>query len=165
MLYSLSNLVTRMWIINPSEMALIATEKPKSFNLLNRWVLRLSGDALSFQVVLVMLSIVSGVCLVVYSLASLSTFYNKPENAVHKMYHNLEHNMIVMCRENTEGEYSGLEHEVVPDVVESLKIITADKSRRYYSSTWSLSLASLISVHKTLWSLENRADQVSIIAY
>ncbi len=28
------------------------------------------------------------------------------------------------CRENTEGEYSGLEHEVVPDVVESLKIIT-----------------------------------------
>lgn len=28
------------------------------------------------------------------------------------------------CRENTEGEYSGLEHEVVPDVVESLKVIT-----------------------------------------
>lgn len=26
------------------------------------------------------------------------------------------------CRENTEGEYSGLEHEVVPDVVESLKV-------------------------------------------
>ena len=25
-------------------------------------------------------------------------------------------------RENTEGEYSGLEHEVVPDVVESLKV-------------------------------------------
>lgn len=33
-------------------------------------------------------------------------------------------------RENTEGEYSGLEHEVVPDVVESLKVITAEKSRR-----------------------------------
>lgn len=29
-----------------------------------------------------------------------------------------------LYRENTEGEYSGLEHEVVPDVVESLKIIT-----------------------------------------
>ena len=28
------------------------------------------------------------------------------------------------------GEYSGLEHEVVPDVVESLKVITLDKSRR-----------------------------------
>ena len=34
------------------------------------------------------------------------------------------------CRENTEGEYSGLEHEVVPDVIESLKVITAEKSRR-----------------------------------
>lgn len=31
---------------------------------------------------------------------------------------------IAICRENTEGEYSGLEHEVVPDVVESLKVIT-----------------------------------------
>ena len=30
----------------------------------------------------------------------------------------------LLCRENTEGEYSGLEHEVVPDVVESLKVIT-----------------------------------------
>ena len=30
----------------------------------------------------------------------------------------------IIRRENTEGEYSGLEHEVVPDVVESLKVIT-----------------------------------------
>lgn len=30
----------------------------------------------------------------------------------------------MLGRENTEGEYAGLEHEVVPDVVESLKIIT-----------------------------------------
>jgi isocitrate dehydrogenase (NAD+) len=28
---------------------------------------------------------------------------------------------LVTVRENTEGEYSGLEHEVVPGVVESLK--------------------------------------------
>lgn len=28
---------------------------------------------------------------------------------------------LVTIRENTEGEYSGLEHEVVPGVVESLK--------------------------------------------
>ena len=34
------------------------------------------------------------------------------------------------CRENTEGEYSGLEHEVVRDVVESIKVITKAKSRR-----------------------------------
>lgn len=33
-------------------------------------------------------------------------------------------------RENTEGEYSGLEHEVVPGVVESLKVITEKKSLR-----------------------------------
>lgn len=30
---------------------------------------------------------------------------------------------IVVIRENTEGEYSGLEHEVVPGVVESLKVV------------------------------------------
>ena len=37
---------------------------------------------------------------------------------------------IVIVRENTEGEYSGLEHEVVPGVVESLKVITERNSRR-----------------------------------
>jgi len=31
---------------------------------------------------------------------------------------------VVTIRENTEGEYSGLEHEVVPGVVENLKIIS-----------------------------------------
>lgn len=31
---------------------------------------------------------------------------------------------LVTIRENTEGEYSGLEHEVVPGVVESLKVST-----------------------------------------
>lgn len=31
---------------------------------------------------------------------------------------------LVTIRENTEGEYSGLEHEVVPGVVENLKIIS-----------------------------------------
>jgi isocitrate dehydrogenase (NAD+) len=37
---------------------------------------------------------------------------------------------LVIVRENTEDLYSGLEHEVVPGVVESLKIITADASTR-----------------------------------
>lgn len=37
---------------------------------------------------------------------------------------------IVVIRENTEGEYSGLEHETVPGVVESLKIISREKSMR-----------------------------------
>ncbi|KAF7651578.1 hypothetical protein LDENG_00108930 [Lucifuga dentata] len=37
---------------------------------------------------------------------------------------------IMIIRENTEGEYSSLEHENVPGVVESLKIITRTKSLR-----------------------------------
>jgi len=37
---------------------------------------------------------------------------------------------IVLIRENTEGEYSGLEHAVVPGVVESMKVITAHNSER-----------------------------------
>jgi len=37
---------------------------------------------------------------------------------------------LVVIRENTEGLYSGIEHEVVPGVVESLKIITDKASRR-----------------------------------
>jgi len=37
---------------------------------------------------------------------------------------------IVLVRENTEDLYSGLEHEVVPGVVESLKIITEKASTR-----------------------------------
>lgn len=37
---------------------------------------------------------------------------------------------LVVFRENTEGLYSGLEHEVVPGVVESLKIITERASLR-----------------------------------
>jgi isocitrate dehydrogenase (NAD+) len=37
---------------------------------------------------------------------------------------------IMIIRENTEGEYAALEHESVPGVVESLKIITRMKSMR-----------------------------------
>src|SRR5580765_2020154 len=37
---------------------------------------------------------------------------------------------LVIVRENTEDLYAGLEHEVVPGVVESLKIITSDASTR-----------------------------------
>jgi len=37
---------------------------------------------------------------------------------------------LVTIRENTEGEYSGLEHQVVSGVVESLKIITRQASKR-----------------------------------
>ncbi len=37
---------------------------------------------------------------------------------------------IVTIRENTEGEYTGIEHEVVPGVVENLKVITRGASER-----------------------------------
>eukprot|EP00898_Chlorokybus_atmophyticus_P007113 jgi/Chlat1/7402/Chrsp6S07433 len=37
---------------------------------------------------------------------------------------------VVTIRENTEGEYSGLEHMVIPGVVESLKVITRQASSR-----------------------------------
>lgn len=42
-------------------------------------------------------------------------------------YHDVN---VVTVRENTEGEYSGLEHVVYPGVVESLKLITRDASMR-----------------------------------
>src|SRR4029434_1361591 len=41
-----------------------------------------------------------------------------------------EHVDLVIVRENTEDLYAGLEHEVVPGVVESLKIITERASSR-----------------------------------
>ena len=37
---------------------------------------------------------------------------------------------IVVIRENLEGEYSGIEHEVYPGVFESLKVITKEKTQR-----------------------------------
>ena len=36
----------------------------------------------------------------------------------------------IVIRENTEGEYSGLEHQPVSGVVESLKIVSKTKSAR-----------------------------------
>lgn len=46
---------------------------------------------------------------------------------VKSRYENVD---LIVVRENTEDLYSGLEHEVVPGVVESLKIITDKASRR-----------------------------------
>ncbi len=46
---------------------------------------------------------------------------------VHSRYGDID---LVIVRENTEGLYSGLEHEVVPGVIESLKIITEYASTR-----------------------------------
>jgi len=57
--------------------------------------------------------------------ANLRPVWNIP--SVPSRYENVD---LVIVRENTEDLYSGLEHEVVPGVVESLKIITRDASRR-----------------------------------
>jgi isocitrate dehydrogenase (NAD+) len=50
-------------------------------------------------------------------------------------FHDLPIDMIIF-RENTEDLYSGLEHEVVPGVVESLKIITQTASARIAQATF-----------------------------
>lgn len=46
---------------------------------------------------------------------------------IRSRYENVD---LIVVRENTEGLYSGLEHEVVPGVVESLRIITEKASAR-----------------------------------
>ncbi|ORY62466.1 isocitrate dehydrogenase subunit 1 [Pseudomassariella vexata] len=53
------------------------------------------------------------------------------------------HKDVDLCiiRENTEGEYSGLEHQSVPGVVESLKIITRAKSERIAKFAFSFAMA------------------------
>jgi len=57
--------------------------------------------------------------------ANLRPVWNIP--AVPSRYENVD---LVIVRENTEDLYSGLEHEVIPGVVESLKIITDEASTR-----------------------------------
>lgn len=59
---------------------------------------------------------------------------------------------VVIIRENTEGEYSGLEHSAVPGVVESLKIITEEKSMRIAEYAFQYAMANqrrkVTAVHK-----------------
>src|SRR5437016_8161870 len=59
---------------------------------------------------------------------------------------------LIVVRENTEDLYSGLEHEVVPGVVESLKIITQNASMRIARAAfeWSRreSRTKVVAIHK-----------------
>jgi len=57
--------------------------------------------------------------------ANLRPIKNLP--GVKARYENVD---LIIVRENTEGLYSGIEHEVVPGVMESLKIITEKASTR-----------------------------------
>ncbi|CDH59026.1 probable idh2-isocitrate dehydrogenase subunitmitochondrial [Lichtheimia corymbifera JMRC:FSU:9682] len=58
----------------------------------------------------------------------------------------------VLIRENTEGEYSGIEHEVVDGVVQSIKLITKDASERVaryaFSYAESIGRNKVTAVHK-----------------
>jgi isocitrate dehydrogenase (NAD+) len=57
--------------------------------------------------------------------ANFRPIYNLPH--ISTRYPNVD---LIIVRENTESLYSGIEHEVVPGVVESLKIITEKASTR-----------------------------------
>ncbi|MGH7875669.1 MAG: isocitrate/isopropylmalate family dehydrogenase, partial [Candidatus Binatia bacterium] len=57
--------------------------------------------------------------------ANLRPIKNLP--GVKARYENVD---LIVVRENTEGQYSGIEHEVVPGVMESLKIITEKASTK-----------------------------------
>jgi isocitrate dehydrogenase (NAD+) len=58
----------------------------------------------------------------------------------------------VLIRENTEGEYSGIEHEVSKGVVQSIKLITEDACRRVslyaFNHAKSIGRKSVTVVHK-----------------
>jgi isocitrate dehydrogenase (NAD+) len=62
---------------------------------------------------------------------SLDLYANlRPVRSLPNVPSRFENVQLVVVRENTEGLYSGLEHEVVPGVVESLKILTDKASTR-----------------------------------
>ncbi|CAH2982320.1 unnamed protein product [Chilo suppressalis] len=51
----------------------------------------------------------------------------KSLEGIKTLYDNVD---VVTIRENTEGEYSGIEHEIVDGVVQSIKLITEEASKR-----------------------------------
>ncbi|CAN6239863.1 unnamed protein product [Urochloa humidicola] len=55
---------------------------------------------------------------------------------------------IVVIRENTEGEYSGLEHEVVPGVVESLKFCSERVAKYAFEYAYLNNRKKVTAVHK-----------------
>jgi len=58
----------------------------------------------------------------------------------------------LIIRENSEGEYSGIEHEVYPGVVESIKIVTREASLKIADYAFKLAYLSgrekVTAVHK-----------------
>ena len=79
--------------------------------------------------------------------ANLRPIKNLP--GVKARYENVD---LIVVRENTEGLYSGIEHEVVPGVMESLKIITEKASTRIAKFAFDYAVANrrkkIAAVHK-----------------
>jgi isocitrate dehydrogenase (NAD+) len=69
---------------------------------------------------------------------------------------------IVIIRENTEGEYAGMEHEVYPGVTESLKVMTREGTRRIAQYAFEYALlnnrAKVTAVHKA--NIMKKADGI-----
>ena len=55
--------------------------------------------------------------------ANLRPFVNFP--GIESRYDDID---IVVVRQNTQGEYSGIEHYISPDIVEMMKVVTKDAS-------------------------------------
>ena len=70
-------------------------------------------------------------------------------DGVHTPFNNVD---LIVVRENTEDLYSGIEHEIAPGVVESIKVITARASRRIAKFAFEYARAhrrkSITAIHK-----------------
>ena len=79
--------------------------------------------------------------------ANLRPIKNLP--GVPARYQNVD---LIVVRENTEGLYSGIEHEVIPGVMESLKIITEKASTRIAKFAFKYARAkrrkNVVAIHK-----------------
>jgi isocitrate dehydrogenase (NAD+) len=68
---------------------------------------------------------------------------------VHSRFTNVD---LVVVRENTEDLYSGIEHQIAPGVVESVKVITARASRRIARHAFALAVRegrrTVVAIHK-----------------
>lgn len=72
----------------------------------------------------------------------------------------------IVIREHTEGEYTALEHQPIPGVVEALKVITREKSQRIakviFTTTLFSSVKKIFSSPST--SLSVKAERRSLVS-
>ncbi|CCE63242.1 hypothetical protein TPHA_0E01480 [Tetrapisispora phaffii CBS 4417] len=84
----------------------------------------------------------------------------RPAKSIPNLASTYENVDLIVIRENTEGEYSGIEHEIVPGVVQSIKLITRKASEKVikyaFEYTRSIGRSNLIVVHKA--TIQRRGD-------